>query len=272
VPVPYATLAQGVVRLPETAMLRARTDGIISRVLVAPGQQVHRGDPIIVLEDPVLPARLAVLRGQQQELTLRHDAALQTDRVSAKLLADEAAQNEAAVSLAGTRLAEQVLHAPRDGVLVLPDADALTGRFVREGERLGEVLAADDITIRVAVPQEQIDLVRRHSDGVALRLAHDVFHPMPARLVRELPAAMTDMPSPVLGLAAGGDIATDPRDESGVRAFEQTFLVDVTPRAIALADVWTGERAYVRFDHGAQPLGWRLLRDLRSLFLRRLDV
>ena len=36
-----------------------------------------------------------------------------------------------------------------------------------------------------------------------------------------------------------------------------------------MTDIFTGERAHVRFDHGAEPLGWRLLRDLRSLFLRR---
>jgi putative peptide zinc metalloprotease protein len=46
----------------------------------------------------------------------------------------------------------------------------------------------------------------------------------------------------------------------------------VAPRGLALTDIFTGERAHIRFDHGAEPLGWRLLRDLRSLFLRRLDV
>jgi hypothetical protein len=41
---------------------------------------------------------------------------------------------------------------------------------------------------------------------------------------------------------------------------------------VADSGVWIGGRAYVRFDHGEEPLGWRLLRGLRQLFLHRLDV
>jgi putative peptide zinc metalloprotease protein len=80
------------------------------------------------------------------------------------------------------------------------------------------------------------------------------------------------MPSAALGMAAGGEIATDPGDASGLRAFEQTFLIDVAPVGLEPGDIWTGERAYVRFDHGYEPEGWRLLRELRQLFMRRLDV
>jgi putative peptide zinc metalloprotease protein len=33
-----------------------------------------------------------------------------------------------------------------------------------------------------------------------------------------------------------------------------------------------GGRAYARFDHGSEPLAWRLYRSLRQLFLRRFNV
>lgn len=272
VSVPYGTLVQGVVQLPETAMLRARTDGIISRVIAAPGASVRRGDPILALEDPALTSALVVLEAQLHELVLRRDAVLLTDRVAANLLADQVRRAEGAVAVARARLADQVLRAPRDGVLVLPEATSLPGQFTHRGDLLGELVAADDITVRVVVPQDQIDLVRERTHAVQLRLAHAFFRPIAAAIRRELPAAVRDMPSAALGLAAGGDIATDPGDASGLRAFEQTFLVDVAPSGLDLADLWTGERAYVRFDHGAEPLGWRLLRGLRGLFLRRLDV
>jgi putative peptide zinc metalloprotease protein len=134
------------------------------------------------------------------------------------------------------------------------------------------VVATDDVTIRVVVPQDQIDLVRQRTAEVDLRLAHAFFRPIPATIRRELPAAVHEMPSAALGLAGGGDIATDPGDASGTRAFEQTFLIDIAPAGLDPADLWTGERAFVRFDHGAEPFGWRLLRGLRGLFLKRLDV
>jgi putative peptide zinc metalloprotease protein len=159
-PVPYATLAQGVVRLPETALVRARSDGVVSRVLIRPGATVRRGDPILELDEPTLPAALAVLEAERHELEVRRDVALTTDRVSANLLADQAQRAAGVVALARDRLADSVLRAPRDGVLALPEAESLPGRFVRRGDLIGQELAPDDLTVRVVVPQERIDLVR----------------------------------------------------------------------------------------------------------------
>jgi putative peptide zinc metalloprotease protein len=272
VPLPYGTLASGVVQLPETAMLRARTDGIVVRVPATAGRTVRQGDPILELEEPALPAALAVLRAQYQELRLRQDAVLLTDQVSARLLGEQVREAEAAVALARSRQVEQTIRAPRDGMLVLPEADDLTGHFVHRGDLLGYVLATSDISVRVVVPQDSIDLVRRRTGFVGLRPAHAVFSPISGVVQRELPGAVRDIPSAALGLAAGGEIVTDPGDTSGLRVLERTFLIDVAPDDMAARDVWIGERVLVRFDHGREPLGWRWLRGLRQLFLRRLDV
>ncbi len=272
VALPYGSWALGVVQLPDATMLHAGTDGIVTRVFATPGSFVHRGDPIVELEEPALPAALAVLQAQRAELRLREDAVLLTDRVSAELLRAGVHRADAAVAMARIRLAEQTIRAPRDGTLVLPEAEDLPGHFIRRGDLLGYVLAAGDVIVRVAVPQDRIDLVRRRTQGVELRLAHSVFRPVTASIQRELPGAVREMPSAALGLAAGGEITTDPTDASGLRAFEQTFLVDVVPSGIDARDIWIGERVHVRFDHGSEPLAWRLLRGLRQLFLRRLDV
>lgn len=57
----------------------------------------------------------------------------------------------------------------------------------------------------------------------------------------------------------------------GVKAFEKLFLFDIRlPPAEGYYNV--GERVYVRFDHGAEPLVWRWYRGIRQLFLKRFDV
>ena len=226
-PVAYATLAQGVVRLPETALVRARSDGVVSRVLVRPGATVRRGDPILELDEPTLPAVLAVLEAERHELEVRRDVALTTDRVSANLLADQGptrrrrggAGARPAGGLCAACAARRRSGAARSGVSA--------GSVVRRGDLIGQVLAPGDLTVRVVVPQERIDLIRARTVSVELRLEHAIFRPMAAEVRRELPAAVGEMPSAALGQAAGGDIATDPADASGRRAFEQTFLVDV---------------------------------------------
>ena len=47
VPVPFSTVAQGVVWLPEKARVRAETGGFVSEVLAADGQHVKPGEPLL---------------------------------------------------------------------------------------------------------------------------------------------------------------------------------------------------------------------------------
>jgi putative peptide zinc metalloprotease protein len=52
---------------------------------------------------------------------------------------------------------------------------------------------------------------------------------------------------------------------------EKTFQVDLElPSALSLLNV--GGRVYVRFDHGWEPLAVQWGRELRQLFLTRLNV
>lgn len=271
-PVSNAIVTQGVVRLPETALIRAHAEGVVSRLLVADGTYVHKGQPLAELDEPTLPALLAALEAEQRALALRRDAAVASDRVTAALLAEDLNRANVAVSDARSRLADLTLRAPSDGVLALPEAKSLPGRFVRRGDLLGQVRAPNDVTVRVVVAQEDIDQLRTRGVSVSLRLAHAVFRPIPAVVQRELPAAVRDVPSAVLSLAGGGEIATDPADANSLKAFEQSFLIDVAPVALEPDEIRIGERAHVRFDLGAEPVGWRVLRGLRALFLRRFDV
>jgi putative peptide zinc metalloprotease protein len=94
---------------------------------------------------------------------------------------------------------------------------------------------------------------------------------VPATILREVPGASERLPSPALGQAGGGQVAVDPRDTQGVTAIQKVFQVDLEiPTHFPLLNV--GGRAYVRFDHGAEPLASQWARQLRQLFLARLNV
>jgi putative peptide zinc metalloprotease protein len=63
----------------------------------------------------------------------------------------------------------------------------------------------------------------------------------------------------------------DPADTKGVRAVQRYFQVDLEmPTPSGLLNV--GGRAYVRFDHGREPLAFQWYRSLRQLFLARLNL
>ena len=93
----------------------------------------------------------------------------------------------------------------------------------------------------------------------------------PAVIKREVPGALERLPSTVLGRTGGGQIATDPTDTQGTKAFEKMFQFDVE-LSRPLDRVFVGGRVYVRFDHGPEPLAFQWYRQLRQLFLRRFNV
>ena len=153
----------------------------------------------------------------------------------------------------------------------MPTAQDLPGRFVRRGELLGYVVDRSAITARVVVSQSDIDIVRQRTVGVKVRLAETIGETFTAVVKRELPAATDQLPSRTLSQEGGGEIAIDPRDMQGVKAFQKVFLFDLElPVQARLYTV--GGRIYVRFDHGWEPLVWRWYRGVRELFLRRFNV
>ena len=150
-------------------------------------------------------------------------------------------------------------------------AQDLPGRFVKRGELLGYVLDRSAITARVVVSQSDVDFVRQQTQRVQARFPEKIAQCLPAVLRREVPAATDQLPGRALSQEGGGEIAIDPRDMMGTKAFQKIFLFDLElPGYEGLYNV--GGRVHVRFDHGEEPLFWRFYRGIRQLFLRRFNV
>jgi len=73
-PAPLRTTAEGVIWLPDDAILNTGADGFFQRWLVAPGSEVRRGMPLYMLEDPELQAELAARRAVVAEADARYRA------------------------------------------------------------------------------------------------------------------------------------------------------------------------------------------------------
>jgi putative peptide zinc metalloprotease protein len=59
-PLPYATIAEGVVWVPDEAVLRSGAEGFVQRLVAAPGDEVAPGQALIALDDPVASAQVEV--------------------------------------------------------------------------------------------------------------------------------------------------------------------------------------------------------------------
>lgn len=271
VPVPLSSRAEGVVWIPEQSFVRAGTEGFVDRLVATPGTQVKSGNPLVECSDPLLPARIRVLESKLAELQATYDTQVLSDRVQAQMTAEEMKLAAGELEDARKRAADLIVRSSADGVFLAPMSQDLPGRFVRRGELLGYVLDRSTITARVVVSQSDVDFVRQQTPEVKIRFAEKIAEILPAVIRREVPAATDQLPSRTLSQPGGGEMAIDPRDTQGLKAFQKIFLFDIELPEHAGA-YHVGGRVYVRFDHGWEPLIWRWYRSLRQLFLKRFNV
>jgi putative peptide zinc metalloprotease protein len=271
VPVPYRTMIEGVVWIPEESFVRAGTEGFVERIVATPGGRVRRGDVLIRLQDSQARAKVEVLDGRVRELQARYDQQYPVDVVKAAITQEELRYAKSDLARALEREAELTVRSGTDGTFVVPAAEDLPGRFVKKGEQLAYVVERGTVTIRAVVGQSAIDLVRFHTRQVEVRQAEQLTTVVVGVMRRVVPAASERLPTMALGSEGGGQIVIDPRDPKGVTAIQKVFQVDVElPAQSSRLNV--GGRAYVRFDHGWEPLAVQWYLAVRQLFLFRFSV
>ena len=271
VPLPYATVAEGVVITPGQAEVRARTDGFVEKVEVAAGQPVARNQTLVALRDPILDARADVLRAEIAETEQRLEAVRMIDRVQAQMFSEQGAHLRDRLAALDKQRAELNVAADEAGCFVIARPEDLPGRLVRRGELVGYVVGASPPVVRLLASQGEVDLIRGAGARVEARLAEDLAHTLPARLLRVTPAAQVDVPSLALTTRGGGTIALDPSRTERPQALFSYFQVDVQLDEGAAADR-LGARVYVRFKYPDQPIAWRILRSARQFFIGQFHV
>lgn len=269
-PLPYTTVAQGVVYPPEQAILRAKTDGFIEALLAGDGEKIVENQAVFQLTDPQLQARATELQAELDGLLGEQYQHFLSDPTKAKNRAEAMQGVQAEQSRVAEKQSQLIVRAQAAGWLVIPLPADLPGQFVKQGEMLGYVFSPKQLRVRVVVDEGDIDLIRQNTTSIMVRLADRPDKVLPATLIQETPAATQTLPSPALADRAGGDRMTDPGDKSGVKTLEPVFLLEL--RLPANAGSRVGTRGWVHFEHSSQAVGKRWLRWLRQLFLKHFSA
>jgi putative peptide zinc metalloprotease protein len=271
IPLPYATVAEGVVIVPDQAEVRAKTEGFVTKVLAPPGSAVTSRQPLVALEDPTLDAQVAVIEAQLDATRQRLEAVRQIDRVQAEMFADQATHLADKLDTFRKRRQDLTVVSDQAGQFVMAHAEDMPGRFVKRGDLLGYVIPANNLVVRTVVPQSDVDLIHQRTTRVEAHVVEDLERPIAARVLREVPAAQQDVPSLALTTRGGGTIALDPSKTQHPQALFSLFQLD-----IELLDPMRmqtqGSRVYVRFLHGNEAVAWRILRSMRQFFLGQFRV
>jgi putative peptide zinc metalloprotease protein len=270
VPLPLRTQTEGVLWLPEQALVRAGGNGFMAELLAEPGALVRQGDPLVASVNPALAAQRRVTAARVAELQARVDALFVESRAEAEVTREELAREQAALAVLDARLASLVTESPADGRFLVPRAVDQDGRFHRKGDLLGYVVDPMQPLVRVVVAQADADLVRGATRAVELRRADRPGEVITGRVLRELPAGSSELPSRALAIGGGGSLAVDPRDEQGLRGLQRSFQLEVALPQDGLA--LYGGRVHVRFEHPPEPLAAQLWRPVRQLLLGRFQL
>ncbi|QOZ46538.1 hypothetical protein XH89_26015 [Bradyrhizobium sp. CCBAU 53340] len=271
VPMPYHSYAEGVVWLPEQAVVRSGANGYFQDFLIQPGAAVIKGQALTQSVDPVVEAQLRQSIAKVAELEAEYAADFVQDRTKAEMVNDRLDAERARLARAQERTDALVARANTDGIFTVSQMGDMPGRYYHKGELLGYVMGKTSPIVRVVVPQDAVDNVRALTNHIRLRLVHQPGAVMTGSMLREVPGGEEQLPSAALAAEGGGEIATDPRENKNPKALQRMFQFDIAidqPNDIEKF----GQRVFVRFEHQKTPLSVQWYRSIRRLFLSSLNV
>ncbi|NND38564.1 MAG: HlyD family efflux transporter periplasmic adaptor subunit [Pseudomonadales bacterium] len=271
VPIPLTSESQGVLWVAKQAEIYSVSEGFIAEVLIQPGQRVEAGSPIFLLKNPDLAAARKVAGARKSELAIEAAGEFTENWIKSQIIGHQVDTVAAELAILDERYAGMVIRSPVDGRFVPAQPHAMKGRFLRQGELVGYIVSPESLVVKAVVSQSDIGLLSAEQQA-KVRFAERVGNTVNATYARQLPSGNRQLPSAALGAAGGGNIAVLGSDSSGLTAAEKVFEVEIGLPADLPSLAGIGERAYVRFYHGNEPLGLRWWRKGRQLLLSRLNA
>jgi len=269
-PLPFSTVEEGVLWVPERAIVRAREAGHL-QLLPERGERLHKGDLVGVLLNPALAAEAAKAQSQVDELSVRFRQDLTQDAAKADATRRQMEAAEKKSAEASRHAAELELVAGDDGIWILANGYEAVGQYFKRGQTVGYVVNGPSPVLRVAISQEDIELVRTRTKKATVRLARRPWEELGVRRMRPVLAGQEQLVSSALGSDGGGAVPVDPSQADGTKPLNRVFDYELELTAADPVAAF-GDRAHVRFDLGYAPLAEQWFLRLRQAFLARFNV
>lgn len=272
-PLPYTTVADGVLEGDEDAIIRVAEPGVVQRILVSNGSHVEAGDPIIQLEDPLLEREIALAKAELREAQLHRDLAALEEATARSAWSQQVDYLSSRLRDFEQRRLALSVRAPMSGTLIVPEERTLVGRLLGQGETVGFVQFEMPLIWHTAIPAARSELVDTDLQSVSLRPYIDIESELPAKVIFRAPEYTTQLESFALTERAGGHLvsnqdATNPASVSPIRAYSIASVQ--VPNEFSLLP--EGARAKIRFVHSPTPLAPRIWRAIRQTFLTFFNV
>lgn len=157
-PVKYRLEAPLVIEPVQKRIITAPFDGVIDQVFVEPGGEVTLGAKLLKLDDEELLLRRTQLVTDQKRALKQKDIELATGSAAdVQILQFEIAELQAQIDLINHQLANLLVTAPLEGLVIVGDLKRREGASVTTGEALFEIAPLSVVIVEAAVPAAEID-------------------------------------------------------------------------------------------------------------------
>jgi len=270
VPVTQATVVQGVVWLPDNALVRAPGNCEITDVATPTGTHVEPGTALLLCEDFALRFRQSQLLAELDAAHAKSAGLQLTDRMAQLRLQHEISSLEAQIEHLDGVVSRQLAHAAVEGKFLARTDIDLLGQYVTRGEVLGYVVPHEERTVRLALKEQDIHLLdgkTKSSKSIVVRWYEQGRAASHATSVsRQTPNATYEVPTAALTERGGGELVADPSGD-GRQVLDPVFDIELT-WPIAAPALPVGQHVVVRFHGESRPLVYRWADALQRIFMQ----
>lgn len=166
IPVPYRLEAPAILRTDDVAYLSAPFDSHIESVAARVGDQLKTGDELLRLDQNELVLEESGLLAEKNRHARESEKARAANQLADMRIADaQYEQSAARLDIVRHRLAQAVLRAPADVVVVEGDQMERVGAPVEQGDVLFKLARVDRFYVELEVPESEVHLVKAGRKG-----------------------------------------------------------------------------------------------------------
>lgn len=206
IPLPHSGFTQGVVWVPDDAVVRADGDCQVTDIFVEPGEYVTEGQRLFVCEELGLFAQRDELIARVDELSTRRAGSATRDPLGTTAIEAELKASKVALSNVRERIANGTVSARTAGVFNPAVTASLDNHSFYRGDLVGYVVPSDQRTVRLAIREDWIDEFDYQLQSLWLRIpgADGSSKTFVTEVTRRTPKATRVVASPALTTLGGG--------------------------------------------------------------------
>jgi putative peptide zinc metalloprotease protein len=272
-PFPSSFKAPGVLEAAEHAIVVNNVQGYVDEILVPSGSRVQTQEALVRLHNKELTYEIKEIRARLREAEAMRQKAMLRNQADLKAIESLIVTIRKRLARLNREQDELIVRAELGGIWVAPGVEDLVGMWIHRGTPIGEIVNDEVFHFTSVVSQRDIsEIFSEEIRSSEVRLAGQAEVTLPVSSMKQIPVEQTELPSVALGYVAGGEVAVDVSDSSGMVAAEPFYEVQLDMEMDTEASLYHGRSGRVRFKLPPEPLLRQGYRKLRQLLQERYQL